>query len=325
MRLTLRLCLSSALALTICAPAMGQLPSDDSLSDPDHILVVGTRNQVEAPGSTAIVTQTQLEQSRVFSVNEALRKVPGLVVRDEEGIGLRPNIGVRGLQPTRSTKILLLEDGIPLTYGPYGDNATYYHPPIDRFATIEVLKGSGQVLYGPHTVGAVINYVTPAVPDTLAARFKAAIGNRDYYDVTGSIGGPLSANTGANLSITRKESDGSRDNLHSAVTDINLKLQSQFGDAHEVTLRASGYDENNQQTYTGMTLAEYVADPRSNPFVNDRFNTRRYGLSLTHDWEVADEATLRTNAFYSHFDRNWWRQSSNSRQRPNDASDPACG
>jgi Fe(3+) dicitrate transport protein len=316
---------ATALLTLSSAPAFADNGPEGEISSPDHILVVGTRSEDKTPGSTAIITQTQLEQSRVFSVNEALRKVPGLVVRDEEGVGLRPNIGVRGLQPTRSTKILLLEDGIPLTYGPYGDNATYYHPPIDRFSTIEVLKGSGQVLYGPHTVGAVINYVTPDVPDSLSGRFKAAIGNRDYYDLTGSIGGPLGPNTGANLSVTRKESDGSRDNLHSAVTDINLKLQHRFGPDHALTLRASGYDENNLQSYSGLTRAEYTADPRYNPFINDQFNTRRYGVSLTHDVGLATGLKVRTNAFYSHFDRDWWRQSSNSTQRPNDASDPACG
>ncbi|MCK7508582.1 MAG: hypothetical protein MZV70_34000 [Desulfobacterales bacterium] len=42
--------------------------------------------------------------AHVFTVNEALRKVPGVFARDEEGFGLRPNIGIRGLNPTRSTQ-----------------------------------------------------------------------------------------------------------------------------------------------------------------------------------------------------------------------------
>ena len=54
-----------------------------------------------------------------------------------------------------------LEDGIPLTYGVYGDNASYYHPPIERFDRVEVLKGAAVNLYGPQTIGGVINYITP--------------------------------------------------------------------------------------------------------------------------------------------------------------------
>jgi Fe(3+) dicitrate transport protein len=111
-----------------------------------------------------------------------LRKVAGIQVRDEEGFALRPNISIRGLNPTRSSKVLLLEDGIPLTYAPYGDNASYYHPPIDRFESIEVLKGSGQILYGPVTVGGVINYVTPNPPQRPSGHLTLTGGNRDYFN-----------------------------------------------------------------------------------------------------------------------------------------------
>src|SRR5688572_4041974 len=127
--------------------------------------LLGNAEVVErTPGAVDVIDKRTLESSRVLSSSEALRKVAGLNVRDEEGLGLRPNIGIRGLNPTRSTKVLLLEDGLPLTYAPYGDNASYYHPPVDRFESIEIVKGSGQILYGPTTVGGVVNYITPAPP-----------------------------------------------------------------------------------------------------------------------------------------------------------------
>jgi Fe(3+) dicitrate transport protein len=106
--------------------------------------VIGSQEDLDRiPGSATVIDEETLDSSRVMTTSEALRKVPGLNLRDEEGFGLRPNIGVRGLNPTRSTKVLLLEDGIPLAYAPYGDNASYYHPQIDRFERIEVLKGAG--------------------------------------------------------------------------------------------------------------------------------------------------------------------------------------
>ena len=111
----------------------------------------------------------------------ALRKVAGIYTRGEEGFGLRPNIGIRGLDPTRSTQLLLLEDGLPLAYAPYGDNASYYHPPIDRFESVEVIKGGGQILYGPRTVGAVINYLTPQPPQDAGGMVTLTGGTRDYF------------------------------------------------------------------------------------------------------------------------------------------------
>ena len=130
-----------------------------------EIRVVGRPAELgRIPGSATLVTSSALEIWRVPTMNEALRRVPGVTVREEEGLGLRPNIGIRGLNPTRSTKVLLLEDGIPVTFAPYGDNAAYYHPPVTRFETVEILRGSGQIAFGPQTVGGVINYITPTIP-----------------------------------------------------------------------------------------------------------------------------------------------------------------
>ncbi|MCX8017637.1 MAG: TonB-dependent receptor plug domain-containing protein, partial [Rhodocyclaceae bacterium] len=96
-------------------------------------VIGGAEKLPDIAGAGDIIDDKALETSRAFTVNEALRRVPGINVRDEEGFGMRPNIGMRGLNPTRSTKITLLEDGMPLAYAPYGDNASYYHPMIDRY------------------------------------------------------------------------------------------------------------------------------------------------------------------------------------------------
>ncbi|NBU26371.1 MAG: hypothetical protein EBS39_12315, partial [Gammaproteobacteria bacterium] len=53
-------------------------------------------------GAATVLDAQDLRDARVLTVNEALRKVPGVYARDEEGLGLRPNIGIRGLNPTRS-------------------------------------------------------------------------------------------------------------------------------------------------------------------------------------------------------------------------------
>lgn len=110
--------------------------------------VVGTYDEKQKqPGTAHTIDQKELEETHVHDVNEALRKVPGVHARDEEGFGMRPNIGIRGLNPTRSTKVLLMEDGIPASYAPYGDNASYYHAPVERYDHIEVLKGVGLLVW----------------------------------------------------------------------------------------------------------------------------------------------------------------------------------
>jgi Fe(3+) dicitrate transport protein len=75
--------------------------------------------------------------------------VPGVHVVDEDALGVNLNIGARGLDPRRSSRTLLLEDGMPIHLAPYSDPSAHYHPPSERVERLEVLKGSGQVVHGP--------------------------------------------------------------------------------------------------------------------------------------------------------------------------------
>ena len=287
--------------------------------------IVGSHERLRRlPGAVDIVERETLEKSRVMTTSEALRRVAGVHVRDEEGFGLRPNIGIRGLNPTRSTKVLLLEDGIPLTYAPYGDNASYYHPPIDRFERLEVLKGGAQIAYGPQTIGGAVNYLTPRPPAQRAGSLTLTGGNRAYFNGHGSYGSTL-GRTGFLVDYMRKQGDGSRENLNFKLNDVNGKVVQGFGLAQTLTFRGNYYSEDSNVTYSGLRQDEYLAGPRANPFSNDFFYADRYGASATHAFAVSGDVAMTTNLYWSSFRRHWWRQSSNSAQRPNDAGDPRCG
>jgi Fe(3+) dicitrate transport protein len=276
------------------------------------------------PGSVDVVDRETLDRSNVMTTNEALRKIAGINVRDEEGLGLRPNIGIRGLNPTRSTKVLLLEDGIPLTYAPYGDNASYYHPPIERFERVEVFKGGAQIGYGPQTISGLVNYITPAPPSRRAGAVHVAGGNRAYFNGHANYGDTI-GKTGFLVDYMRKQADGSRENLHSDLNDVNLKLTRNAGSDHVWTFRTNYYSEDSNITYSGLRQSEWDENPRANPFKNDFFYVDRLGASTTHGYTFNGNVALTTNAYFTSFRRHWWRQSSNSGQRPNDASDPNCG
>jgi len=277
-------------------------------------VIGGVEKLPNIAGAGQILDAKDLEASHVFTVNEALRKVPGVNARDEEGFGLRPNIGMRGLNPTRSTKITLLEDGIPLAYAPYGDNASYYHPQVDRYERIEVLKGAGSMLFGPQTIGGVINYITPNPTQQFAGFVQGAVGNRDYVNGKITFGGK-----GLLFDYSRKQGDGARDNMEHALDDLNLKYVAPLGGNQALTLRANHYREDSTITYSGLTQAEFDnRGARYNPFKNDKFEAQRNGLSATHEYEFGKGMTLLTNVYWSKFDRDWWRQASNSQ-------DSQCG
>ncbi|QYO66074.1 TonB-dependent receptor plug domain-containing protein [Leptolyngbya sp. 7M] len=277
-----------------------------------------------APGSIEQLDRITLENSRVFNFSEALRKISGVNVKEEEGFGLRPNIGIRGTNPTRSTKVLLLEDGIPLAYAPYGDNASYYHPPIERYASVEVLKGSSQIAYGPQTIAGVINYLTPNPTTKPSFAIKLIGGNRSYFNGSFTGSGTIKR-TGLFVNYTRKQGDGARENTNARLNDLSSKVIQTINARNSLTFKFSYYGEDSNVTYSGLTEAEFAADPRANPFRNDFFYGDRYGLSASHTGVFGAQTFITTNFYFNHFKRHWWRQSSNSGQRPNRLNiDPDC-
>nr|MCU0869650.1 TonB-dependent receptor [Burkholderiales bacterium] len=197
---------------------------------------------------------------------------------------------------------------------PYGDNASYFHPPVDRYERIEVLKGAGQVLYGPQTIGGVINYITPMPTEAFGGSITVTGGNREY----GNVGLRLSGG-GWLMDFTRRQGSGARDNTYSELTDLNVKKLLVIDERQAITFRANYFMEESQVTYSGITDAELRNfGARYNPFRNDYFDTRRTAASMTHQYNFSADTTLYTSLYAAYFSRDWWRQSSST-------TDGQCG
>jgi Fe(3+) dicitrate transport protein len=298
----------------------GQLAADVSVVSTQ--IASTQEEQTRIPGSVEIIDARTLEISRPFNFNEALRKAPGVYTRDEEGFGLRPSIGIRGLNPNRSAKVLLLEDGVPLGHAPYGDTDAYYHPPIERYSGIEILKGSSQIAYGPNTLSGAINYITRTPPEDFRGSLTLLGGNRNYFNGYADVGasfGEGAGHTGFLFDVLRKQGEGARENMRFGINDVLIKSVTKLtGDGRQTLgFRFNYYGEDSNVTYSGLTLAEFLANPRGNPFRNDFFDGDRFGGSAIYTNAINSRAVFTATVYGSDFNRDWWRQSSNSNERPN--------
>jgi Fe(3+) dicitrate transport protein len=273
-----------------------------------QVLLQRDRLLSKVPGSVFILDSKTIKKISPTTSNELLRKVTGLHVVDEEGAGLRLNIGVRGLDPDRSRNILILEDGIPVALNPYGEPEMYFSPQIDKVSTVEVLKGSGQILFGPQTTGGVINLITQQPPEKETKTLRIKIGTGGFLSTFWSYGNAV-GKTSFIVNYLNKRADNigsTRFNLH----DFSGKLKIELNKRVNIGIKIGVYDEASNSTYIGITQAMYNKGGQdfSRLAPNDFLPIKRYSISGTHQYKINNNMQLQTSVFSYTTTRNWRRQ-----------------
>jgi Fe(3+) dicitrate transport protein len=261
------------------------------------------------PGSFSVMTREQIESRNPFSIIETIREIPGLHVVSEDVAGTHLNIGLRGLNPRRSSRTLLLEDGAPTVFfAPYGDPSAHYSTPIERIERIEVLKGSGQILYGPQTMGGMINFVTRPVPTNgTAGSVKITGGNNGYYDGHFNVG-TGTENGGFMVDVLKKRGDGIRTEHGFDLQDVALKGQFKISQNQRITGKYSNFQEDSRFSETGLTSTEFLSTRYKGTFANaadaaERFTMTRNTAQVVHEWDLNSDMKLSTQFYYSQTDR----------------------
>ena len=284
--------------------------SDSSSIQMPEVIVIGKRDGMinKVPGSASILNNKEIKLFSPISLNEVLRKVTGVNVVDEEGAGLRVNIGIRGLDPDRSRNILMLEDGVPIALGPYGEPEMYFTPSIDKMAGIEVLKGSGQILFGPQTIGGIVNFFTADPPSRQTTHIKLMGAGNGYFSGFGTYGNTI-GKTGFIISYLHKRADA-LGTTYFNLNDLSAKVKISLDSRSSLGIKLGYYDEESNSTYLGLTQTMF--DKGDQDFVrmssSDRLPIRRYSASATHQFQINPDISLKTTAFGYTTSRNWQRQ-----------------
>lgn len=301
-------------------PSEGAPPdaaSSDAAPKPEsaaEISVVGTRVGKTA-GSAHVVRKRDLEQFQYDDPTAALRSVPGVYSRGEDGMGLRPNIGIRGVNPDRSKKLTIMEDGVLVAPATYSAPAAYYFPLMQRIERIFVIKGPGAISYGPQTVGGAINLMTRGIPTAASGMVDLAAGQYGYNKLHGYFGAS-DETTGFLAEAAHLGTDGFKELPSGADTGFyrneamfkaRYVLDPRSRAPSEFLFKFTYSDEVSNETYLGLTDADFRATPlkRYGASKLDRMQNFRTGVSLTHTIEPARKLIITTTAYRNDFHRVW--------------------
>lgn len=270
------------------------------------IQVIGSQEDAvsKIPGAAVIVDQEQIKQVIPTSTEDILKRVSGVYVKPEEESAVVANIGMRGIS-SADYKTLILEDGVPVAPGLFVGNGRYYNPRVQRMDSIEVMKGSSALRYGPLNIGGVINYQTKQPKD--GALVDVSVGSWDTYKTTVELGGSSpnkDSKVGAILSWAK--SDGFMDKGYE-MKDAVIKAGTAIGDNQWLGVKFTHYENDANISYRGQFLGEYQNEKESNPAPDDWFLTERNSFDVNHRWNINDDMELQTLFYWSEMNRDYWR------------------
>lgn len=249
----------------------------------EHMQIIGRNDKLRTEsGSTTLIDELALEKMEYDDIHRILAQVPGVNIRQEDGYGLRPNIGFRGVTPERSKKINILEDGVLIGPAPYSAPAAYYFPSVNLMTSVEVFKGPAAIKYGPNTVAGTLNMTTRAVPEDNEGLLDVGLGSNGYQKLHGYVGDSMilgDGQLGFLLEGQNISADGFKDIDYAnqsqfdedsgfVKNDILGKVNYQFSNRifdhnvnHFLELKFSAADEDSNETYLGLTDADFAAAP----------------------------------------------------------------
>lgn len=268
-----------------------------------------------APNTSTTLTKEELEKFEDDDVHQVLLRVPGVQVRGEDGVGLRPNIGIRGTSPNRSSNVALMEDGLLLGPAPYSAPAAYYFPQVTRMTSVEVFKGGAQQRFGPNALGGAINLVTAEVPVGLLATADVAVGQYNYVKAHGR-GGYGTERTGFLLEAIHVETDGFKaldtgGNTGFDKNEVMAKWRVQSPASADVfqrfDLKLGVSTERSNESYLGLTDADFESTPYRRYAASDldQMKWHRGQVEAVYSVLPSDALEIRVSAYRHQFARDW--------------------
>jgi len=264
----------------------------------ETVVVTGTRAEQSIeriPANVTVIDEVDIKNSNAKNIVDLLRSEEGIVVRDFLGNGKTSQVDLRGFGETGPYNTLVLVDGRRVNEIDIS-GVDWTQISLEQIERIEIVRGSGTVLYGDNAVGGVINIITkmPSVRPAFTAGATAGSFGRHEEHLSVSGG---SDHLSASLFASHDTSDGYRDNGELKRKDIGGKIVLTPSDS--LSLDLSGSYHSDQYGLPGAIPEDQLAvDRRATKNPNDEGESEDAYLKLGFEMSLGRNGSLITDTSY---------------------------
>lgn len=293
-------CIRSKLpALSAAACTCVTLTCTALAASEDQTVVITAKRFAEAGQSTtanvSVITQDDIRHSPARSIPDLLKTLAGVDIRPLYGsMGIDATVDIRGSGETAGNNTLVLVDGQRLNPVDMG-GVKWETIPLAAIKQIEIVRGSGSVLYGDRATAGVINIITDkrSMP---RATFKAEYGSFRSGAVDAALAGGT-ADWHGNLFAHHAATDGYRRNSDAEQNAAEGRAAYRFASG-EAYLDLSGYRERYGLPGT-LSRVQFDGDPRQSTSPNYRLERDGYRLRPGGSFKLGADLRVEIDGSFS--------------------------
>lgn len=284
------------LALFAAFPAFA---ADPQAAASDAVVVTATRFAEADSGVAAnvsVITRQDIRNTPAQNLPDVLSTHAGVDVSQLGGaMGRNATVDMRGFGATATSNTLILVDGLRVNPADMG-SIIWSSIPLESVERIEIMRGSGTVLYGDGATGGVINIITNKSGNPVAA-ITATVGS---YGYKGSDIQLANGNDQAyyNLFVNYADADGYRDNSQQDQKAASGRV-GWLLDGGEVFADFAVYKESNGLPGSIFSAA-YHDDPRRTRFPYNTEQRDGYRIRPGVTYRLNDRVTLEGEVAQDH-------------------------
>jgi iron complex outermembrane receptor protein len=264
----------------------------------EEVVVTAEAPETRTVSTVHTIQETEIENMVPHDLSEAIRYAPGVTVTF--GQKLVYTLKLRGMD---SKRIALLLDGVPV-YEPYYSSFDLKQVTTGGIQTLKLTKGPSSVLYGPNTLGGIVNVITDRPGDSPSLSLMASYGEKNTRQV--------GVNTAFRLDrfsfvggITYQDSDG----VYYPSPDDGEKIDRMNSQYRRGNFNAKLYYHPNDSTEIMVNAGMYLSNYDMPPEINAdrprywRFkNWDRYTFNAGGTTSLGGNSTLKFRAFLVELD-----------------------